>query len=230
MWRQWPEHPPFPHHCLDAMWLRNLRLPFAIEICCQSGRCQVSEHRRSKTLDRGACIRMPAYRKFRLEMPALTPGSDFNALHLALSQEMSPVGPGQADTQRWSDDSSRPITLRVARAVFAEPGAPWSRPHAAGALKMSAQWLSAQMLREGSALMEIVREQRLMRVLVDMACNDRVGMQSGPTYGFCSLEQLQSAFFDRFGISLDRYAAEQRHCALTWSGIVLSAASTGVAS
>lgn len=230
MRRQWPERLAFPHHFLDAMRLRNLRLPFAAEIYCRSGRCQVSEHRRSKTLDRGACIRIPTYRQFRLEMPPWTPASDFNTLHLALSEEMSLAGPGEADAKRWSGDSGGRITLHVARAVFAEPGAPWSRPHAASVLKMSVQSLSAQMLREGTALMEIVREQRLMRVLVDMAGNDRAGIHAGPTYGFCSREQLQSAFFDHFGLSLDRYAAEQRHCALTWSGMALPAATVGVAS
>ncbi len=200
------------------MRLSNLRLPFAVEIHCWRGRCQVSEHCRSKPLIRGECIRMPEYRQFCLEFLPWTPTSESNAVHLSISDVIPKSASGQADVDGWSCDTDGHIKLRVARAVFADPDAAWSRNHAAGVLKIPVRSLSSKMLQEGAALMEIVREQRLMRALVDMIHNERARMHEKSSYGFCSLEQLQSEFYDRFGISLDRNAAERRHCAITWSG------------
>jgi hypothetical protein len=106
------------------------------------------------------------------------------------------------------------LTLRIARAVFASPDAIWSRAHAAAAMGLSVRELSARLLRENGALTDIVMEQRLMRVLLERAHGE-----GGLSAGFSSRDRLQSAFYDRFGMSADRLAAMRWRCALSWSGV-----------
>ncbi|WP_150124156.1 hypothetical protein [Cupriavidus nantongensis] len=93
----------------------------------------------------------------------------------------------------------RPLTLKIAMAVFSEPDAAWSRAYAAAMFGISKSMLSARMLYEGSALTHIICEQRLMRTLVDVA----QGKPHRARYGFPSVERRDSAFFDRFELGIE---------------------------
>lgn len=190
------------------MRLTNLRLPFATKIIGRRGACLLNHARRSRRLERGGSFRLPAYQLFHVEVEpgALSAG---NALHLELSAADRPSPPAS-----WSHREPGLLTLRIARAAFATPEAPWSRAHAAAVLGLSVCELSARLLREGGALTDIVLEQRLMRALLGLAQGEPASCA-----GSASLERLHSAFYDRFGMCADRLAAMRWHCILSWSGV-----------
>lgn len=142
-----------------------------------------------------------------------------NAFHLAVVDPLDSSAEAIAQPLfQWSQHTVGPMTLQLARAVFAEPDAPWSRPHAATAWNLSAQRISAQMLREGSSLSEVIREQRLMRALLAISQVDSCRGASN-AFGFSSMERLHTAFFDRFGTCARQLWALRWHCALSWSNI-----------
>lgn len=190
------------------MRLTNLRLPFATEIVGRRGACRLSLARRSRRLERGRSVKLPAYTLFHVEVEpaALSAGS---ALHLELLDSDQAPLPGE-----WLPREPGPLTLRIARAVFVSPDASWSRAHAAAAMGMSVRELSARLLCENGALTDIVMEQQLMRVLLG-----RMHAEGGLSAGLSSGDRLRSAFYDRFGMSADCLAALRWRCALSWSGV-----------
>jgi AraC-like DNA-binding protein len=162
---------------------------------------------------------LPAYALFDVEVGPMTTIGAGNAFHLAFADPAEGGAEGNAQPLfQWSRHTVGPLTLQLARAVFAEPDAPWSRPHAAAAWNLSEQRISAQMLREGSSLSEVIREQRLMRALLAIAQADSYRSVSN-AFGFSSLERLYAAFFDRFGTCAEQLCALRWHCAMSWSGM-----------
>lgn len=169
---------------------------------------------RSVSLRAGESARVKAYRRFDLYTPSSSLITARDAIHFV--GMASKTGDEAADhpPRRWGDDPVKPLTLKLARAVFGEPNAPWSRAHAAGMLNLSLRELSAWMLREGAALTKLVCEQRLMRALMEVS----QGKGRHAKYGFVSRERRDTAFFDRFGVGVKQVAAIGRTGIVSWSG------------
>lgn len=199
------------------MQLNNLRLPFDVDVLCRSGVCWLRGARRSISLRAGEGVRVRARRRF--DMETMSPGlmTRGDAIHLAVAAPAETGGGGFARRPGavWTDEPARPLTLQISRAVFLDPDAPWSRAYAAAMLDLSIRDLSAQVLREGAALTNLVCEQRLMRALFDVSHGR--GMRA--TYGFASRERRDAAFFDRFGVCLEQFAIIGRAGIVSWSGM-----------
>lgn len=139
-----------------------------------------------------------------------------DAIHFDVMASRRPLREETGDhpPRNWAHDPAKPLTLKLARAVFGEPNAPWSRAHAARMLNLSLQDLSAWMLREGAALTSLVCEQRLMRALIEVS----QGKGQHGRYGFVSRERRDTAFFERFGVCVKQAAVIGRVGTVTWSG------------
>jgi len=197
------------------MRLNNLCLPFCVEVGCRRGSWWLHGVSRSIVLKAGQVARVMAHRRFAMEAGWTGSMTGGNAIHLALGT-MKSARRDAAESPAvavWVVPPARPLTLEVAKAVFSRPEAPWSRAHTAALLNISPGALSARMLREGVALTDLVCEQRLMRVLYEISH----GKQMRATFGFASRERRDTAFFDRFGMCLDQFAAMNRAGIVSWS-------------
>ncbi|EHP42064.1 hypothetical protein OR16_16602 [Cupriavidus basilensis OR16] len=206
-----------------GLHLRNLRLPFPVDIVCLRGEFHMASGRRAGLLPEGATIRVPAYQLFHCEGASVIDLRGGKELHLVVQDEAHQPPPHAEHTGRmampapWQSHIAGPSTLQLARAVFQDPGAPWSVRYAADALNLPAREFCRHLFREGSALTDIVREQRLMRVLLKLAGGRFSSREIALGHGFASFERLDAAFSDRFGCSAERVARLAWHASLSWS-------------
>ena len=171
---------------------------------------------RGVSLRAGESVRVNAYRRFDLYTSSSSLITARDAIHFVGMPSKGTAGEEAADhpLRRWADDPAKPLTLKLARAVFGEPNAPWSRAHAAQMLNLSLRELSAWMLREGAALTNLVCEQRLMRAFIEVS----QGKGRQGRHGFVSRERRDTAFFDHFGIGVEQVAVIGRTGMVSWSG------------
>ncbi len=200
-----------------AVQLNNLCLPFDVDVLCHSGVWWLRGAMRSISLRAGENLRVRARRRFDIETMSAGLATGGDVLHLAIAapKESGAEGCSRHPAVFWTDEPTRPLTVQIAQAVFAQPDAPWSRAHAAALLDLSMRDLSARMLMEGAALMPLVCEQRLMRTLFDASHGK--GMRA--THGFASRERRDTAFFDRFGVCVEQLAIIGRSGMVRWSGM-----------
>ncbi|MFS8978977.1 hypothetical protein PO002_31560 [Cupriavidus necator] len=198
------------------MQLNNIRLPFDVDVHCRSGGCWLRGAMRSVALKAGESARVSAYRRFDLYTMSHSLIAASDVIHFDVMASRRPIRDESGDHSRrnWTHDPAKPLTLKLARTVFGEPNAPWSRAHAARMLDLSLRDLSAWMLREGAALTNLVCEQRLMRALIEVS----QGRGQHGRYGFVSRERRDTAFFERFGVCVEQVAVIGRVGTLSWSG------------
>lgn len=183
----------------------NVRLPFRISMTARRGRHIVSGERRRGVLCEGDSVMIGRYRTLHYEgAMSIDPHVGYE-LHLMLHDE-APC----ADL----------LATRIAHAVFSEPASDWSIALAAQRMQTSARHITAQLFRENSAFMAIVREQRLMRALLTLlahphARSDLAGLAT--QCGFASAARLDDAFDAHFGSRASRVARLAWYPALTWS-------------
>lgn len=91
---------------------------------------------------------------------------------------------------------------RIAQRVFLHPGRPWNAEYAAARLQTSSAQIRRTLFSEGAALTHICRTQRLMRGLFE-AGDDKLSMtELKRRIGWPPQGDLEAAFHDRFGLSL----------------------------
>ncbi|MGF6997086.1 hypothetical protein [Paraburkholderia sp. GAS32] len=187
--------------------IRNLRLPFGMQMIARRGRHRFASGRREGTLEQGRSVSVEPYRTVHYDgTTAIDPRVGYE-LHLLLHDEKSPV----------ADEA---LAARVALAVFREPASDWSVALAAQRMELNAQNLKAQLFRENHALTAIVREQRLMRALLALLAQPRARNNLAALagrFGFTSATRMNDAFAAHFGCPASRVAKFAWYPALTWS-------------
>jgi AraC-like DNA-binding protein len=189
----------------SLMRVYNLRLPFRISMTARRGRHRVSGERRRGVLCEGESVTVERYRTLNYEgATEIDPRVGYE-LHLMLHDD----APCAAS-----------FAARIAHAVFRDPACDWSIALAAQRMETSARHVTAQLFRENSAFMTIVREQRLMRALLTLlaqphARSDLADLAS--QCGFASAARLDDAFDAHFGSPASRIARQAWYPALTWS-------------
>jgi hypothetical protein len=203
------------------MWLSNLRLPFVAEVVCRRGACLIGSGRYIHSLEQGGSFRLSAHRTFHLGLHCATSVGKGSTLHITLSEGPDLSGEVQGVAANLAFEGATriagPLTQQLAKAIFIAPQAPWSRAYAAAVLGLSMPRLSAQMLREGRALTDIILEQRLMRALVAVSLHG----EAASAFGLATQERLYAAFFDRFGDCAEHFATGRWCGALSWAGAPL---------
>ncbi|MBK5050509.1 hypothetical protein IQ289_19120 [Burkholderia sp. R-70006] len=145
-------------------------------------------------------------------------------MHLSIyDQTPEAASGGDANTAaaRRCTDADPALTTRLARAVFLNPAADWTPCGAAAHVGMTIGALKTQLFREGSALTATVREQRLMRALLELLTPPPAwGRDMGHLavqVGLTPHARLDEIFLRHFGCCAAQLARLSWCPALTWS-------------
>jgi AraC-like DNA-binding protein len=197
--------------------LYNLRLPFRLQMVARRGQHRLAGERRRGLLAQGEVIAVEPYRTVHYEGATLIDPRVGYELHLVLHDDVDRPG---AAAGRSGAMPALSLGARIAYAVFCDPACDWSLALAAERMQMSPRHLQAQLFRESNALTAIVREQRLMRVLLALLASPyaRQNLHAlADQFGFAGPARLDDAFITRFGSSASRVATLAWYPALTWS-------------
>lgn len=91
---------------------------------------------------------------------------------------------------------------RISRRVFLQPQYAWSASFIAERLDMPAAQLRRLLFSQGTALTDLCRTQRLMRLLFEAMTGDVAMADLKRFVGWPAAGDVESAFYDRFGVSL----------------------------
>lgn len=92
---------------------------------------------------------------------------------------------------------------RICKRVFLQPQYAWSAAFIAERLDMSTAQVRRTLFSQGTALTDLCRTQRLMRVLFEAMAGDVAMSNLGRFAGWPANSDLDSAFYDRFGLTMD---------------------------
>lgn len=193
--------------------LHNLRLPFAIRLTAHRGCHRLSGAGRTGVLAEGASFDLPAFQTFHYEGPVIEDAEGGHRMHLHIDQAL-------ASASRTACDLQTRLAIRISRAAFRDPGASWTLDYASHLMAMTKQQFAKQLFREGSALTQIVREQRLMRALLAVlnAPPGQLHIRTLAAHsGFAPHTRFGMMFSQHFGCSAGQLAQRAWSPALTWS-------------
>jgi AraC-like DNA-binding protein len=207
----------------EPLRLRNLRLPFVIQLIARRGAHRLAGRGRAGILVEGTSLVVPAYRSLHYEGAVIIDAKAGHELHLLICDETPAadlyVHRGLALPLRRANVDLA-LTTRLARAVFLNPAAGWTPALAAEHAGMTIRGLSAQLFREGGAVTTIVREQRLMRALLLLLTPQPARADSRPLatqVGFAPHARFDAMFSRHFGFGAAQLAQRAWCPALTWS-------------
>lgn len=92
---------------------------------------------------------------------------------------------------------------RICKRVFLQPQYAWSAAFIAERLNLSTAQVRRTLFAQGTALTDLCRTQRLMRVLFEAMAGDVAVSALGRFAGWPATSDLDCAFYDRFGLSMD---------------------------
>ncbi|QEZ43078.1 AraC family transcriptional regulator [Cupriavidus oxalaticus] len=106
---------------------------------------------------------------------------------------------------------------RICKRVFLQPQYAWSAAFIAERLDMSTAQVRRTLFAQGTALTDLCRTQRLMRVLFEAMSGQVATAGLARFAGWPANSDLDCAFYDRFGLSIDAarrlalHRAPERH-------------------
>ncbi|WP_316153744.1 AraC family transcriptional regulator [Cupriavidus sp. BIC8F] len=92
---------------------------------------------------------------------------------------------------------------RICKRVFLQPHYAWNAAFIAERLGMSTAQLRRMLFSQGTALTELCRTQRLMRLLFEVMAGDAGIGEARRRIGWPASSDLDCAFYDRFGLSME---------------------------
>ncbi|TWC69429.1 hypothetical protein [Herbaspirillum sp. SJZ099] len=179
------------HHTL---LLRELRFAAPARVKVWKGAATLKSGGVAIELRAGESFTVPPFVRFScLAHPRLAPGQARPAVwSLALEAHASP------EMERAAD-ASKPWTRKLAAAIFDDPAADWRAARVAGMWQVTPARLRAFLFAEGESLRALVREQRVARVLAQLARMDGAGGGFAEA-GFASAAAMAQACQDVIGL------------------------------
>nr|WP_240990296.1 AraC family transcriptional regulator [Cupriavidus taiwanensis] len=168
--------------------LQQLLLAFPLSVGVGRGRVVVRRRGYERVLLAGQQALIEPFEAFALRLD----GS--SAQPAACTLEMRGLTPAQA---------SECLHHRIAKRVFLQPQYAWNAAFIAERLGMSAAQLRRALFAQGTALTDLCRTQRLMRLLFDVMAGDAALGEARRRVGWPANSDVDSAFYDRFGVSLE---------------------------
>ncbi|NOV22754.1 AraC family transcriptional regulator [Cupriavidus necator] len=168
--------------------LQQLLLAFPLSVGAERGRVVVRRRGYERVLLPGQQAILDPFEAFALHLE----GS--SARPAACTLEMLGLSPAQP---------SECLHHRIAKRVFLQPQYAWNAAFIAERLGMSAAQLRRALFAQGTALTDLCRTQRLMRLLFDVMAGDAAPGEARRRVGWPANGDLDSAFYDRFGVSLE---------------------------
>lgn len=168
--------------------LQQLLLAFPLSVGAERGRVVVKRRGYERVLLAGQQAVLDPFEAFALRLD----GS--SAQPAACTLEMRGLTPAQP---------SECLHHRIAKRVFLQPQYAWDAAFIAERLGMSAAQLRRALFAQGTALTDLCRTQRLMRLLFDVMAGDAALADARRRIGWPGNGDLDGAFYDRFGVSLE---------------------------
>lgn len=168
--------------------LQQLLLAFPLSVGAGRGRVVVRRRGYERVLLPGQQAIVEPFEAFALRLD----GS--SAQPAACTLEMLGLSPAQP---------SECLHHRIAKRVFLQPQYAWNAAFIAERLGMSAAQLRRALFAQGTALTDLCRTQRLMRLLFDVMAGEAGLADARRRVGWPASGDLDSAFYDRFGVSLE---------------------------
>ncbi|SPA51665.1 AraC family transcriptional regulator [Cupriavidus taiwanensis] len=168
--------------------LQQLLLAFPLSVEAGRGRVVVRRRGYERVLLAGQQAIIEPFEAFALRLD----GS--SAQPAACTLEMRGLSPAQP---------SECLHHRLAKRVFLQPQYAWNAAFIAERLGMSAAQLRRALFAQGTALTDLCRTQRLMRLLFDVMADDAAPGEARRRVGWPANSDVDSAFYDRFGVSLE---------------------------
>ncbi|MDQ0140729.1 AraC family transcriptional regulator [Cupriavidus necator] len=168
--------------------LQQLLLAFPLSVGAERGRVVVRRRGYERVLLPGQQAMLDPFEAFALRLD----GSSVQPAACTLEiLRLSPADPSEC------------LHHRIAKRVFLQPQYEWNAAFIAERLGMSAAQLRRALFAQGTALTDLCRTQRLMRLLFDVMAGDAAPGESRRRVGWPANGDVDGAFYDRFGVSLE---------------------------
>ncbi|TDF65663.1 AraC family transcriptional regulator [Cupriavidus sp. L7L] len=182
--------------------LQRLLLAFPLSVAVTQGRVVVRRRGFDRLLVAGQEMAVAPFEAIDLHLDGS--GAQPAACHL----ELHGVVPAAAQAA---------LHHRVSKRVFLQPQYAWSAAFIAERLDISAAQVRRTLFAQGTALTDLCRTQRLMRVLFEAMSGHVATADLARFAGWPANSDLDCAFYDRFGLSMDAarrlapHRAPERH-------------------
>lgn len=155
----------------------------------------------ARALREGQTVNIPAFERVDLQLAGGIFLPSVCRLQLCIP---APHESGQREGTRTVDVQCGDVQLRhvISEGVFQNPQREWSATAMAGALQMTRNKIRTMLFRQGDALTQLCRTQRLMRALFDSLLCDLEVSDLKVRLGWPDTSDLEASFQDWFGVSL----------------------------
>jgi len=167
--------------------LQRLFLAFPLSVVPTQGRTVISRRGYERLLPAGQQVTVAPFEAIGLHLDgsSLQPSSCTFEIGCSL-----PTASGES------------LHHRISKRVFQQPQYAWSAAFIAARLDMSTAQLRRMLFSQGTALTDLCRTQRLMRVLAEVMAGDVAMADLKQLVGWPLNSDIESAFYDRFGLSM----------------------------
>lgn len=168
--------------------LHRLLLAFPLSIAATRGRLVIRRRGYERSLVPGQAVTIDPFEAIDLHLDGSSVQPSACTLEI---QGMVPAAPQSS------------LHHRICKRVFLQPQHAWSAAFIAERLDMSTAQLRRMLFSQGTAVTDLCRTQRLMRVLFEAMSGDVAISNLGRFAGWPANSDLASAFYDRFGLTMD---------------------------
>jgi AraC-like DNA-binding protein len=168
--------------------LQQLLLAFPLSVSAARGRLVLRRRGYERLLPPGQQVTLEPFEAFALHLDGSRTQPAACALEIL---RMTPADPQEC------------LHHRIAKRVFLQPRYAWNASFIAERLGMSTAQLRRMLFSQGTALTDLCRTQRLMRLLFEVMAGDAGIGEARRLVGWPASGDLDCAFYDRFGLSIE---------------------------
>lgn len=191
-------------HSRSRISLHRLVPACPMTICASSGTPVLTRRGYTRTLREGQTVAIPAFEPVDIHLTGglFSPSACRIAIDDAAMQSLD-LHPGSACAH-----TQRALVLRdlVSGSVFSHPDRDWNANVLADVLRTTPGQVRNVLFRQGAALTDICRTQRLMRALFETCQANLTVADLKARVGWAGNGDLEGSFYNWFGVTLDTVA------------------------
>lgn len=191
--------------CRSSVSLHRLVPAFPMSITATRGEQALTRRGFTRPLRQGQTVGIPAFESVDLQLT----GGIFCPSECTLSlSDGHGVAPMELSAFATGGASAKVERLHelISGTVFRNPHKPWNANVLASTLQTTPNKIRTALFTQGAAFTQLCRTQRLMRALFDSFLFDLSVADLRQRVGWGEGKDLESAFYDWFGVSLDTVA------------------------
>ncbi|MBP0625180.1 hypothetical protein [Cupriavidus consociatus] len=188
----------------ESVRLRGILPCFAVEICALQGEQDITLKNFRRRLSVGVTLCIPPFQEFSLSVFGTNSAPGNLRIKIAIGHTEGQSHKSVLSSLAQARDTC--LADAVSRAVFLAPALDWSARFIAAELGIPERKVRAELFRKGQSLSSIITSQRLNRALFELLAQNLVLAKLSEQIGWKVEKDLPAAFFDRFGITMERVA------------------------